>query len=340
MQELPIKTVMTTEVRCAAPSTPLSQIIEAMKLNRHSCMVITVRDMPIGMITERDVVRHFGNLLQLGRDHDPVAETIMSAPPITVSEDTTLFDALVIARSNQIRHLPVTDTDGKLIGLITQTDLVTAHFRMIELQTEGLERAIADRTYELIEINRKLKELCLEDPLLKIGNRRAMEADLNHTHSLAARYRRQYAIALLDVDYFKRYNDHYGHAAGDQALQKLGAYLKTAVRKSDRVYRYGGEEFLILFPETISADANPVARRLIEGIADCAIPHELNPHRVLTASAGIGCADEQTTARSWRDVLQQADRALYQAKNQGRNCAVFLGTDPALGGSAEQPIGH
>lgn len=339
MQDMPIKSVMTTEVRCAAPCTPLSQIIEAMKINRHSCMVIATDNVPVGLITERDIVRHFGNLLQLGRDYDPAAETIMSAPPITVPEEITLFDALVIARSNQIRHLPVTTTDGKLIGLVTQTDLVSAHFRMIELQTEGLERAIADRTHELLEINRKLKELCLEDPLLKVGNRRAMEVDLNHTHSLAQRYRRQYAVALLDVDYFKRYNDHYGHAAGDQALQQFGAYLKSAVRKSDRVYRYGGEEFLILFPETLSSVADHVARRLIEGIADCGIPHELNPHRVLTASAGVGFAGEQTSAPSWRDVLQQADRALYKAKNQGRNRAVLFGDDEAHG-AVKSPLVH
>jgi diguanylate cyclase (GGDEF)-like protein len=79
-----------------------------------------------------------------------------------------------------------------------------------------------------------------------------MELDLYHTHFAAARYQRCYAVVLFDVDYFKLYNDRYGHARGDKALQQISRFLKETIRKSDRVYRYGGEELLLLLPDTPS----------------------------------------------------------------------------------------
>ena len=319
MQEIFIKDLMSTEIQCAAPATPLSEVVHAMRVNRHSCVLITELDQPIGIITERDIVKHFSELIQKGRDYDPPAASLMSAPPITVDAKTTLFEALVVARSHQIRHLPVTDSDGKMVGLATQTDLVTAHFRSIQTQTEILERAVAQRTQELLEVNRRLRELSFEDGLLKIGNRRAMEVDLAHTHATARRYQRTYAIIFTDVDHFKLYNDHYGHGAGDRALQEIAAAFKQTIRRSDRVYRYGGEELLLLLPETNRRGAENLGQKLLEAVAKCAIPHVGHSPSIVTISGGISCFDESGAAEGWRDLLHRADRALYRAKSAGRN---------------------
>src|SRR5215471_8435637 len=107
MQEILIKNLMTEEVQCASPRTPLSQVIQTMKEHRHSCMVITIQKTPVGIITERDIVHHFCELIGKGPDHDPEVRSIMSPELVTVRENIGLFEALVIARSNQIRHLPV-----------------------------------------------------------------------------------------------------------------------------------------------------------------------------------------------------------------------------------------
>ncbi len=220
---------MTMEVKCASPSARLSQVIQVMKDHRHSCMVITDSRTPIDIVTEREIVRNFADLLKEGASHDPCVDTIMSASPVTVNEDCTLFEAFVIVRSNQIRHLPVINTEGKLVRLVTQTDLVAAHFRLVEMQSRILERNVTSRLFELEEANKKLLELSLEDGLLNIGNRRAMEADLDHTHAATLRYQRMYALVLFDVDHFKLYNDHYGHRAGDETLKQISGFLKSSI---------------------------------------------------------------------------------------------------------------
>jgi diguanylate cyclase (GGDEF)-like protein len=324
MQELEIKNLMTTAVKCATPSTPLSQIARAMKEDSHSCMVIAENSTPVGIVTERDIVKHFTQCVEKGKDYDPSGAEIMSCPPITVSEHALLLDALVVAKSNQIRHLPVTDTEGNLVGLVTQTDLVSAHFRLFETQTEILERAIATRTQDLMQVNKRLRELSLEEPLLKIGNRRSMEIDLNYTHAAALRYQRPYAVVLFDVDHFKLYNDHYGHVAGDGALKDISNFLKGTVRKTDRVYRYGGEELLVLLPETSREGAIAMAHRMIYGIMDMKIPHEKTPFKMVTISGGVSGPDEAAGDEPWHDVVQRADRALYRAKSDGRNRVVSL----------------
>jgi diguanylate cyclase (GGDEF)-like protein len=189
----------------------------------------------------------------------------------------------------------------------------------LQRQNELLEQAVAQRTRELVEANNRLLELCLEDGLLGIGNRRAMEVDLLHTHAAARRYGRPYAVILSDIDHFKLYNDLYGHAAGDKALRRIAEVLRDNIRRSDRIYRYGGEELLLLLPDTGRAGAEKLGRKLLHAVAQCAIPHEAHAPGVITFSGGIAALDEESAEASWEDLLQAADRALYRAKHAGRN---------------------
>jgi CBS domain-containing protein len=116
MQEILIKNIMTALVQCASPSTPLSHVIQSMKLSHHSCKVITENDRPIGTLTERDIVHHVTELVAKGKEHDPAVGSVMSAHPVTIHENATLFEALVVAKSNRIRHLPVINSQGHLVG--------------------------------------------------------------------------------------------------------------------------------------------------------------------------------------------------------------------------------
>src|SRR5215470_2367462 len=168
MQEILIKSLMTKEVQCVSSTTPFSHVIQAMKENRYSCMVITENKAPVGILTERDVVHHFADLVQRGRAYDPDVASIMSTQLVTVDENADFFQALVISRSNQIRHLPVVNGKHELVGLVTYTDLVAAHSHVIGKQTEILEREVAYRTQALQEANKKLHDLSMEDALLRI----------------------------------------------------------------------------------------------------------------------------------------------------------------------------
>jgi len=161
----------------------------------------------------------------------------------------------------------------------------------------------------------------MEDALLGIGNRRAMEVDMAHTHSLATRHQRGYVVVLLDVDHFKPYNDHYGHMAGDNALQRVTAVILSAVRKSDRLYRYGGEEFLLLLPDTAACGGRTLTKRLVDKLHAAGLEHVMSPYKVVTISAGLSeyQPDAASRQQAWRDIVQKADQALYQAKEKGRN---------------------
>ena len=229
---------------------------------------------------------------------------------------------MVVAQTERIRHLPVVDNDDELVGLVTQTDLANAHFRVVEVQSDLIKKSIASETADLKKANEELQALSMVDHLTEIGNRRAMEVDLQHTHAASVRYDRSYAVMLLDIDYFKKYNDYYGHTAGDDTLRRAADFLKHAARTSDRLYRYGGEEFLLLMPETGAKQALATAKRLTLGLAREKIPHIQSPYGVVSVSAGVAGADDFEGADTcWEDLVQWADRGLYKAKDAGRNQA-------------------
>lgn len=322
MKEIIVKKLMSTEVSCLPPEAMLQQAVKLMVDQRYSCIIINKDDVPVGIITERDLVKV---LNQDSKDIDlsvPVSE-LMSAPISMLNQNDSLFDAMVISRAEKIRHLPVIDDDEHLVGLVTHTDLANAHFRVIELQSQMIENAVAAKTSELSLLNDELQTLSTEDHLMKIGNRRSMEVDLGRTHATSVRYEHPYSVLLMDIDFFKLYNDHYGHLAGDEALKSVANVLKENIRGSDRLYRYGGEELLLVLPNTNASQAEKVARKLLTSLVKCSIPHEKSTHKVLTVSCGGACVlSNGEMIGSWEDLVEQADSNLYKAKNSGRNCSV------------------
>lgn len=321
MKQIPVDKLMSHDVELLSPETPLQSVVLTMQSKRHSCVILGKNKLPTGIITERDLVNIMARMLDSPELASKPAAEFMSTPPCTVSNEQTLFDALVIARAESVRHLPVVGSSGNLVGLITQTDLARAHFEVIESQQQTIEQAIHERTEELLAANQELQSLSMEDGLLHIGNRRAMEVDMEHTHARAVRYRQTYTTVLLDVDYFKAYNDHYGHMAGDDALKQTASIVKSAIRKSDRLYRYGGEELLLLLPDTNPAGGEILTQRILNALQGASITHCKSPYGVITMSAGIACYDpEQPDAPAeWREAVQAADLRLYQAKEAGRN---------------------
>jgi diguanylate cyclase (GGDEF)-like protein len=171
---------------------------------------------------------------------------------------------------------------------------------------------------QLRRLNNELTTLARQDPLTGLGNRRALEQDLDLLEARVTRYEHSYCIAVLDVDHFKSYNDTYGHPAGDQMLQAFANRLQEEVRAGDALYRLGGDEFLCVLPEQSIASGTNAVERMRVGVQGLAIPHVGNPLGVLTFSAGLAILDP-TRIESATDVLKQADAALYRAKELGRN---------------------
>jgi diguanylate cyclase (GGDEF)-like protein len=182
----------------------------------------------------------------------------------------------------------------------------------------ALHHDLARQRLELEQANNELTAISRRDPLTGLRNRRALDEDLALLEARVERYGHRYCMALLDVDLFKAYNDRYGHPAGDEVLRIVAEQLEDHARGGDSLYRYGGEEFLCIFPEQ-SIDAGTVAvERMRAALQDMAIPHMGSPFGVLTISAGMGMFDPGRV-RSTSEVLKEADDALYRAKDLGRN---------------------
>jgi diguanylate cyclase (GGDEF)-like protein len=174
---------------------------------------------------------------------------------------------------------------------------------------------------ELVEVNRKLEQLAMFDPLTGLANRRQFDAALASEFGRARRQGGALALVMLDVDFFKQYNDIYGHAAGDECLRQVGRAIRGAgtKRATDLVVRYGGEEIAVLLPDTDLAGAVAVAERIRSAIVTLNIAHRGNPAGIVTVSAGVDAFDVVSESDAPKALIEAADRALYEAKNSGRN---------------------
>ena len=312
---------MTHDVHHVPPEAGLDRIVGMMRDQRISCIVVTRDQRPIGIISERDVVRILGGLYTRTATGDAARRRRDDSRSGDHPRRTPTSEAATeLVRSRGFRHLPVVDSAGRLVGIVTQTDLLRGHARALRHERDVLEVTVSVRTAELQNALERVRALSLEDGLLGIGNRRALEIDLAHTHATAQRYGRRYSVALFDVDHFKQYNDSRGHTAGDQMLRSLAAALRRQLRAADRLYRYGGDELLLLLPETDLEGAHVLAVRMVEYVGAAGLPVARGrAEGVVTLSGGVAELPADGSARAGRKSCSQADAALYRAKQDGRN---------------------
>jgi len=186
------------------------------------------------------------------------------------------------------------------------------------------EIALAASNKKLALAHRQLEALAETDPLTGLLNRRGLVKVLDDETRRMLRGHPALSVAMIDVDWFKPFNDLYGHVAGDAALQAVSAAILSALhRPTDWAARYGGEEFAVILPNTPRAGAEHIARAMKQAVHDLAIPHAGSPLQRITISVGIASAAHMAASSEPRPVyeglLQDADRALYDAKRNGRN---------------------
>ena len=194
--------------------------------------------------------------------------------------------------------------------------------QLLKAKIKAMHR-IAEMQQQLHRLNSELAELSERDGLTQLLNRRTFTEKASQSLSEARRHAKSSALLMLDVDFFKYYNDSYGHVSGDDCLQRVAkCFQAVAQRGSDLVGRYGGEEFIILLPETDAEGAILVADRIQQALRDEAIEHRsstVSEH--VTLSIGIGIASPGND-NSLDTVILAADKNLYRAKEQGRNQVV------------------
>lgn len=185
-------------------------------------------------------------------------------------------------------------------------------------------RARMHNHMELVQHRKMLSSLSMTDGLTAIANRRQFDQVMHRELHRAIRQQEALALMLIDIDNFKKYNDHYGHVNGDECLKEVAAVLDDCrIRMTDFVARYGGEEFAIILPNTALDGAQFVAEKILNAIRGLAIEHvDNNDVGIVTASIGVYCSVPVFNATK-EQLLELADNALYSAKSKGRNQAVF-----------------
>lgn len=174
----------------------------------------------------------------------------------------------------------------------------------------------------MLETERRLREIADRDGLTDLLNRRALDARLSEAFSFYRRRGRPLSIALLDLDHFKSVNDDFGHVAGDAVLRETAQRVGEAVRAYDTLGRFGGEEFLLILPDTLAWSARLVAERVRQVLSQAPVVHE---NRIIPISGSLGVATVDVGfSGDLQHLIEAADEALYEAKRRGRNRVVSI----------------
>lgn len=186
----------------------------------------------------------------------------------------------------------------------------------------ALKELYKERARELRAVMEKLEEVSITDDLTQIYNHRYLISRLHYEFERAKRYGFTISFIMLDIDHFKKYNDNNGHLAGDDALRKVAKLIHGAIRETDIVGRYGGEEFAVILLHSDMAQMTEVAERIRRAIEEAPFPNEeLQPMGRITVSIGGSClCDGMMTME---DLIKSADEALYRAKRNGRNQVII-----------------
>lgn len=227
---------------------------------------------------------------------------------------------------------PVNSGARRLRHMIKDNDLKPLPQDMKIAELSALAHSFNQLIVTINQQQQELEQISLRDGLTGIFNRRAFDLELARSWARSQRQQTPTAIIMLDIDYFKRFNDSLGHLAGDQALNLVAQTLNEQLKRGDdMVARYGGEEFVVLLSNCDLDDLDKLMSRLVDSISNLKIRH---PDSEISDYVSISCGGAifndfsvPHVPRQSQQLLKQADDALYQAKKQGRNCGVIYMTD-------------
>jgi diguanylate cyclase (GGDEF)-like protein len=251
-----------------------------------------------------------------------------------------------------LREVKTKESDTEVIILTGHSDEATAidclrlgaydYFRKpledIDVLLTAVERVLEKRDLELKNrsLVKQLEELSIKDPLTGLYNYRYLQSCLDEEIDRSRRYGHRFFILMIDADHFKDINDTHGHLFGDHVLKKLGELLTTELRSTDRLFRYGGEEFLVIMNELTKAEVATVIKRLMKSIRNHQFRYEGRTARITVSMGGALFPDD---ADNKLKLIKTADRALYKAKEAGRDrfeCSFDVSID--IAGQESQPI--
>jgi len=309
-------------------SLPEQEYEDIAVISAHICQ------MPISIVALIDENRKWHkSKVGIAKDSVPreitiCAHTIMKNEVLVVN-DTHQHEVLrhvgMVTKPPFVRFyagVPLINAAGFPLGTLCVVDTKPNQINEFQLNTL---KALARQVITLLELRRNLSQLKQQkneltslsqtDDLSKLNNRRVLNAELSKELLRSRRYGKSFALIMLDLDYFKALNDKFGHACGDEAITKIGQLLKQQSRETDCCIRYGGDEFIILMPDTDAVQAIDVSNRISQSITKSG-----GALATLTASIGVAVVENFTVSEE--SILALADECVYLAKKQGRNQIV------------------
>jgi two-component system chemotaxis response regulator CheY len=294
--------------------------------------VLVADDDPGSLLVARAAVERSGHDCLAAADGDQAWALFLEHQPDVVVTDWMMpgLDGLALCRAIRARETDLYtyivlltsqgSRDDVLAGLEAGADdYVTKPLDPFVLRARLMVALrITTLHADLAHYRKVLSQQARTDPLTGLHNRLKLAEDLEQLHARSARYGEEYSLAMCDVDNFKAYNDIYGHQAGDLALRAVAAALAGHTRKTDGVYRFGGEEFLLVLPKQGMPGAKAFMERTLAAVRELGIPHVGDPSGQLRLSAGISTFSAQHPSDA-DSLLGAADAALYSAKAAGRN---------------------
>jgi diguanylate cyclase (GGDEF)-like protein len=222
-----------------------------------------------------------------------------------------------IGRDTGVTSLPRQRGSLEVIHLSTSLRSLLLRIGFVERMTQETEAKAAEEAKKFANDIASLRKLAETDPLTNLMNRRAFMDAAADAMRYFQRYNRAIATLIVDIDHFKLVNDQHGHAAGDAVIRRVGELIAQTLRETDKVARFGGEEFVVLLREVSEHEAHDLAERIRIVIAESRTPFD---GKELGVTVSIGCAAITANDRDIEELIERADRALYGAKAAGRNC--------------------
>ncbi|HEY5601532.1 MAG TPA: GGDEF domain-containing protein [Gammaproteobacteria bacterium] len=273
----------------------------------------------------KDVVLRIAGLLQTSLNVEEIIShfsneisTLIAHDHVNYINEKLDINFVIGSRANHSRTYELTINESRL-GILS----ITRGKKFTDAETEQLESLICALHYPLRNaiLYREAVQAAHKDPLTGVGNRAAMTTTLRRELEKAFRHNRSLAVIMMDIDHFKKINDKYGHSIGDYALQTLVECAEKSVRISDMIFRYGGEEFVIVLPETDEPGMLRLAKRIRRRVEK--LETRIQGQTItMTVSMGIATLQESDDEKTF---IARADEALYQAKRDGRNCVRIAG---------------
>ena len=295
-------------VRWIDKSMITEKVLSDMLENTYDSVIVVENLKPIGILTTKDIVR----LIKERSNLTYPIENYMVSPVDSVNKDISIADALNFIKRKHYKRVIVVDDNGVLVGVVTQKELISLTYTNWSLMMREHQEELREINTMLKTRNKEYELLASTDHLTGLYNRYKFKELYDSSFRLMVQRKSHMSIIMLDIDYFKRVNDTYGHNIGDKVLILIAKILLESIRDIDMVCRWGGEEFLVLLPAVELEKAKGIAQKIRQKI-------EQTPIDVvgrITASLGVAQVDYSL---SMEEVIGKADEALYLAKNSGRN---------------------